>query len=57
MDDLIQKHCGMGKKKIGIERAGFHTEQALVEKGHTLSDVAPVLAHARKIKCPEEILR
>ncbi len=56
MDDLIQKHCGQGKKKIAIERAGFHAEQALVEKGHVVSDVAPVLAHARKIKSPEEIL-
>ena len=56
MDDLIQQHCGQGPKKIGIERAGFHAEQALMAKGHRLSDVAPVLAHARKIKCPEEIL-
>ncbi len=56
MDDLIRTHCGQGAKKIGVERAGFHAEQALVEKGHHLSDVAPVLAHARKIKSPEEIL-
>ncbi|MCP5071915.1 MAG: aminopeptidase P family protein [Rhodobacteraceae bacterium] len=56
MDDLIRTHCGQGSKKIGIERAGFHAEAALQAKGHVLSDVAPVLAHARKIKCPEEIL-
>ena len=56
MDDLIRAHCGQGPKKIGIERAGFHAEQALLAKGHALSDVAPVLAHARKIKSPEEIL-
>ena len=56
MDDLIRSHCGQGAKKIGIERAGFHAEQALLAKGHILSDVAPVLAQARKIKSPEEIL-
>ncbi|MBK6467217.1 MAG: aminopeptidase P family protein [Rhodobacter sp.] len=56
MDDLIRSHCGQGAKKIGIERAGFHAEQALLAKGHVLSDVAPVLAQARKIKSPEEIL-
>ena len=56
MDDLIRSHCGQGSKQIGIERAGFHAEQALLAKGHHLSDAAPVLAHARKIKCPEEIL-
>lgn len=56
MDDLIKRHCGQGKKRIGIERAGFHAEHALVDKGHELADVAPVLAMARKIKSPEEIL-
>ncbi|MCG7521456.1 Xaa-Pro peptidase family protein [Ruegeria sp. Ofav3-42] len=56
MDDLIQQYCGQGARKIAIERAGFHAEQALVEKGHLVSDVAPVLAHARKIKSPEEVL-
>lgn len=56
MHDLIRTHCGQGAKRIGVERAGFHAEQALLEKGHVVSDVAPVLAHARKIKSPEEIL-
>ncbi|MCP4390938.1 MAG: aminopeptidase P family protein, partial [Gammaproteobacteria bacterium] len=56
MDDLIRAHCGQGAKRIGIERAGLHTEMALAELGHQLSDVAPVLATARKIKSPEEIL-
>ncbi|WP_343561635.1 M24 family metallopeptidase [Kiloniella sp. b19] len=56
MDDLIRQHCGSGARKIGIERAGFHAEQALVDLGHSVSDVAPVLAMARKIKSPEEIL-
>lgn len=57
MDDLICQHCGGGgAKRIAVERAGFHAEQALVDLGHQVSDVAPVLAQARKIKCPEEIL-
>ncbi len=56
MDDLIRTHCGQGRKRIAIERAGFHAEKALEAKGHDLADVAPVLALARKIKCPEEIL-
>ena len=57
MDDLIKRHCGGdGAKRVAIERAGFHAEQALVNKGHVVSDVAPVIAHARKIKSPEEVL-
>ena len=56
MDDLIRIHCGTGPKRIAIERAGFHAEQALVALGHEVSDVSSVLAHARKIKSPEEIL-
>ena len=56
MDELIRAHCGHGKKRIAVERAGFHAEQALVAKGHAVADVAPVLAMARKIKSPEEIL-
>ena len=55
MGDLIGKHCGAGAR-IGVDRAGFHAEQALIGRGFTLVDAAPVLAHARKIKCPEEIL-
>lgn len=56
INDLIRAHCGLGRKRIAIERAGFHAEQALLAKGHDVADVAPVLAMARKIKCPEEIL-
>ena len=55
MGDLIEKHCGAGAR-IGVDRAGFHAEQALIGRGFTLVDAAPILAHARKIKCPEEIL-
>ncbi len=56
MDELIRANCGHGRKRIAVERAGFHAEQALVAKGHAVADVAPVLAMARKIKSPEEIL-
>ncbi len=55
MGDLIARHCGSGAR-IGIDRTGFHAEQALVDQGVAVVDAAPVLAHARKIKCPEEIL-
>lgn len=56
MDDLVHSHCRQGARKIGIEPAGFHADHALAAKGHVLSDAAPVLAQARKIKSPEEIL-
>ena len=56
MDNLIRTYCGTGPKKIGIERVGIYAEQALLSKGHWLFDAGPVLSHAGKIKCPEEIL-
>ncbi|MCA0271819.1 MAG: M24 family metallopeptidase [Proteobacteria bacterium] len=56
IDDLIRQQCGQGPKRIGIERAGVGAELALAAKGHDLTDVAPVLAMARKIKSPEEVL-
>ncbi|WP_420547504.1 M24 family metallopeptidase [Curvivirga sp.] len=56
MDDLIKAHCGVGKKKIAMDRVGFHAEQAMLSLGHDVHDVGPVLAQARKIKSPEEIL-
>ncbi|MEX3012051.1 M24 family metallopeptidase [Hoeflea sp. TYP-13] len=55
MAELIRQHCG-GGTRIGVERTGFHAEQALIEEGFSVVDVAPVLAQARKIKSPEEIL-
>jgi len=55
MGDLIGRYCSNGAR-IGIDRAGFHAEQGLNERGFAVVDAAPVLAHARKIKCPEEIL-
>lgn len=56
MGDLIRAHCGLGPRKVGVDRAGLHAEQALAALGHEVHDAAPALAHARKIKCPEEIL-
>ncbi len=56
MEDLIRIHCGQGRKRVGVERSGFHFEQALAANGHEVADAAPVLAMARKIKSPEEIL-
>ena len=56
MDDLIRTHCGSGSRQIAFERAGHYADFALAEKGHILSNAAPVLALARKIKSPEEIL-
>ncbi len=53
--DLVRTHCGRGAR-IGIDRAGFHAEQALVEEGCAVVDAAPALAQARKIKSPEEVL-
>ena len=53
--DLIGRCCG-GGARIGMDRAGIHAERAMEARGITVVDAAPVLAHARKIKCPEEIL-
>lgn len=60
MGDLLKEHCG-GGARVGIDRAGFHAGQILNGQGNTgqgitVVDAAPALAHARKIKCPEEIL-
>ncbi len=55
MDDLVSQHCG-DERKIAVERAGAHAQQALEALGLTVVDAAPLLAEARKIKSPEEIL-
>ena len=57
IDDLIRTHCGADAgKRIAIERVGNSCEECLAAKGHTLESASSVLAHARKIKSPEEIL-
>ncbi len=55
MTDLARSHCG-GEVRIGIERPGAHAQQALEAHGLAVVDAAPLLAQARKIKSPEEIL-
>ena len=53
--DLVRQ-CGGSGGKVGLERAGAGAQQALESEGFTVVDAAPVLAQARKIKSPEEIL-
>ena len=55
MADLVRRHCGAGAT-IGMERTGAGPWQALADEGFRVVEAAPVLAHARGIKCPEEIL-
>ena len=55
MADLIRHHCGRAAR-IGVDRIGADALKALENKCLTVVDAAPVLAQARKIKCPEEIL-
>ena len=53
--DLLNEHCG-GGARVAVDRIGRRAVQALIETGFAPADAAPVLAHARRIKCPEEIL-
>ncbi len=55
MGDLLRAHSG-GETRIGIDRPGAHAQQALEALGYRVEDAAPVLAQARKIKSPEEVL-
>lgn len=56
MKDLITAHCG-GENRVGVERsAGIGAVQALEALGITVVDCAELIALARKIKSPEEIL-
>ena len=55
MADLVRLHCG-ARSTVGLERMGVHAQQALSGLGIRVVDAAPVLAVARKIKSPEEIL-
>ncbi|MXY40493.1 MAG: aminopeptidase P family protein [Rhodospirillaceae bacterium] len=55
MGDLLNEHCG-GGARVAVDRIGRRAVQALIENGFAPADAAPVLAHARRIKCPEEIL-
>jgi Xaa-Pro aminopeptidase len=53
--DLMKEHCG-DDRRIGLERAGVVNTMACVEAGLEVHDAAGVMAEARKIKSPEEIL-
>ena len=55
MADLARGHCG-DWARVGLEPIGAGARQALEDEGFHVVDAAPVLAHARKIKSPEEIL-
>ena len=55
MADLAREHCGT-RARIGLERVRAGVGRALEDEGLDVADAAPVLAHARKIKSPEEIL-
>lgn len=52
---LVHEHCG-GETRIGVERTAPLPHMALEQAGLTLVDAGEALAHARKIKSPEEIL-
>lgn len=52
---LVDEYCG-GETRIGVERTAPLPHMALEQAGLTLVDAGEGLAHARKIKSPEEIL-
>ncbi|MEX0320053.1 MAG: M24 family metallopeptidase [Ruegeria sp.] len=55
MKALVDEHCG-GETRIGVERTAPLPHQALEKQSLILTDAGEALAHARKIKSPEEIL-
>ncbi|WP_350333237.1 M24 family metallopeptidase [Coralliovum pocilloporae] len=55
MLDLMDEHCP-DNRRLGIERVGVMGTQAFDGLNVEIVDPAPVMAHARKIKSPEEIL-
>ncbi len=55
MADLVDQHCH-GNRRLGIERVGTRVTQAFANLNIELFDAADIMAMARKIKCPEEIL-
>lgn len=55
MKGLVEDHCG-GGTRVGVERTAPVPHMALEAAGLTLVDAGEALAHARKIKSPEEIL-
>lgn len=53
--DLVRTHCG-SEKRIAVEIPNSFTVAALQAQGLTPVDAAGIMAQARKIKSPEEIL-
>ena len=53
--ELMKEHCGAGRR-IGLERAGVRNTLSCVAAGLDVQDAGGVMAQARKIKSPEEIL-
>lgn len=53
--DLVERHSG-GNRRLALERAGAAAVFALADLKVEVSDAGPVMAAARKIKSPEEIL-
>lgn len=55
MADLVRTHCG-GEKRVAVEIPNSFAIAALQARGIDLVDAAGIMAQARKIKSPEEIL-
>ena len=55
MMDLVEKHCG-GNKRLAVEKPELASIRALESLGLEVLDPSELMAHARKIKSPEEIL-
>lgn len=53
--DLVDQHAG-GNRRLGVERVGTCATAALADLSVQVKDTAGVLAAARAIKSPEEIL-
>ncbi|MDA9983245.1 hypothetical protein N9H39_11100, partial [Gammaproteobacteria bacterium] len=55
MTGLVDQYCN-GNRCLGVERAGTRATLAFNDHNIELCDAAGIMANARKIKCPEEIL-
>lgn len=55
MADLMESHCG-GNRRLAVEKADIATARALEKTGLEILDSGEIMAQARLIKCPEEIL-
>ena len=53
--DLVSLHCA-GNRRLALEKAGTEASLAFHAESLEIFEAASVMAMARKIKCPEEIL-